>query len=97
MEEVRSHVKVLQEMLSTYRKPGQAPPDQAALQVGAPFKNKGREGLRMTDILRVCTDFKKASHSQNNKHVPTPSNCLILLLLFRLSPKQPLIRVLPSS
>lgn len=33
MEEVRSHVKVLQEMLSTYRKPGQAPPDQAALQV----------------------------------------------------------------
>ena len=51
----------------------------------------------MTDILRVCTDFKKASHSQNNKHVPTPSNCLILLLLFRLSPKQPLIRVFPSS
>jgi len=42
VEEVRSHVKVLQEMLSTYRKPGQAPPDQAALQVGAPFKNKGR-------------------------------------------------------
>lgn len=33
VEEVRSHVKVLQEMLSTYRKPGQAPPDQAALQV----------------------------------------------------------------
>ncbi|OWK11502.1 hypothetical protein Celaphus_00007011 [Cervus elaphus hippelaphus] len=33
VEEVRSHVKVLQEMLSTYRRPGQAPPDQAALQV----------------------------------------------------------------
>ena len=43
VEEVRSHVKVLQEMLSTYRKPGQAPPDQAALQVGALFKNKGRK------------------------------------------------------
>ncbi|XP_073915797.1 ADP-ribosylation factor-binding protein GGA2 isoform X3 [Castor canadensis] len=33
VEEVRSHVKVLQEMLSTYRRPGQAPPDQEALQV----------------------------------------------------------------
>ncbi|XP_024600115.1 ADP-ribosylation factor-binding protein GGA2 [Neophocaena asiaeorientalis asiaeorientalis] len=33
VEEVRSHVKVLQEMLSMYRRPGQAPPDQAALQV----------------------------------------------------------------
>eukprot|EP00069_Balaena_mysticetus_P006598 bmy_18720T0 len=33
VEEVRSHVKVLQEMLSVYRRPGQAPPDQAALQV----------------------------------------------------------------
>ncbi|KAM9084083.1 LOW QUALITY PROTEIN: ADP-ribosylation factor-binding protein GGA2-like [Megaptera novaeangliae] len=33
VEEVRSHVKVPQEMLSTYRRPGQAPPDQAALQV----------------------------------------------------------------
>ncbi|KAM9210754.1 ADP-ribosylation factor-binding protein GGA2 [Dugong dugon] len=32
VEEVRSHVKVLQEMLSVYRKPGQAPPDQEALQ-----------------------------------------------------------------
>lgn len=35
MEEVRSHVKVLQEMLSMYRRPGQAPPDQEALQVTA--------------------------------------------------------------
>nr|XP_036316019.1 ADP-ribosylation factor-binding protein GGA2 isoform X2 [Pipistrellus kuhlii] len=33
VEEVRSHVKVLQEMLSRYRRPGQAPPDQEALQV----------------------------------------------------------------
>ncbi|XP_029802100.1 ADP-ribosylation factor-binding protein GGA2 isoform X6 [Suricata suricatta] len=33
VEEVRSHVKVLQEMLSMYRRPGQAPPDQEALQV----------------------------------------------------------------
>ncbi|XP_042638510.1 ADP-ribosylation factor-binding protein GGA2 [Orycteropus afer afer] len=33
VEEVRSHVKVLQEMLSVYRQPGQAPPDQEALQV----------------------------------------------------------------
>ncbi|XP_058425848.1 ADP-ribosylation factor-binding protein GGA2 isoform X3 [Diceros bicornis minor] len=33
VEEVRSHVKVLQEMLSVYRRPGQAPPDQEALQV----------------------------------------------------------------
>ncbi|XP_042545766.1 ADP-ribosylation factor-binding protein GGA2 [Dipodomys spectabilis] len=33
VEEVRSHVKVLREMLSTYRRPGQAPPDQEALQV----------------------------------------------------------------
>ncbi|XP_037671186.1 ADP-ribosylation factor-binding protein GGA2 isoform X2 [Choloepus didactylus] len=33
VEEVRSHVKVLQEMLSRYRQPGQAPPDQQALQV----------------------------------------------------------------
>ncbi|XP_023570399.1 ADP-ribosylation factor-binding protein GGA2 isoform X1 [Octodon degus] len=33
VEEVRSHVKVLREMLSTYRTPGQAPPDQEALQV----------------------------------------------------------------
>uniref|UniRef100_A0A8C5UTV5 Golgi associated, gamma adaptin ear containing, ARF binding protein 2 n=1 Tax=Microcebus murinus TaxID=30608 RepID=A0A8C5UTV5_MICMU len=33
VEEVRSHVKVLQEMLSTYQRPGQAPPDQEALQV----------------------------------------------------------------
>ncbi|XP_029424548.1 ADP-ribosylation factor-binding protein GGA2 isoform X2 [Nannospalax galili] len=33
VEEVRSHVKVLQEMLSLYRRPGQAPPDQEALQV----------------------------------------------------------------
>ncbi|KAM5331940.1 ADP-ribosylation factor-binding protein GGA2 isoform 3-T3 [Glossophaga mutica] len=32
VEEVRSHVKVLQEMLSRYRRPGQAPPDQKALQ-----------------------------------------------------------------
>ncbi|KAF6124513.1 golgi associated, gamma adaptin ear containing, ARF binding protein 2 [Phyllostomus discolor] len=32
VEEVRSHVKVLQEMLSRYRRPGQAPPDQEALQ-----------------------------------------------------------------
>ncbi|KAM5227710.1 ADP-ribosylation factor-binding protein GGA2 [Ctenodactylus gundi] len=32
VEEVRSHVKVLQEMLSLYRQPGQAPPDQEALQ-----------------------------------------------------------------
>ncbi|XP_037363315.1 ADP-ribosylation factor-binding protein GGA2 isoform X1 [Talpa occidentalis] len=32
VEEVRSHVKVLQEMLSVYRRPGQAPPDQEALQ-----------------------------------------------------------------
>lgn len=34
MEEVRSHVKVLREMLGVYRRPGQAPPDQQALQVG---------------------------------------------------------------
>lgn len=33
MEEVRSHVKVLREMLSMYRRPGQALPDQEALQV----------------------------------------------------------------
>ncbi|XP_008566484.1 PREDICTED: ADP-ribosylation factor-binding protein GGA2 isoform X2 [Galeopterus variegatus] len=33
VEEVRSHVKVLQEMLSMYRGPGQALPDQEALQV----------------------------------------------------------------
>ncbi|XP_008058129.1 ADP-ribosylation factor-binding protein GGA2 isoform X2 [Carlito syrichta] len=33
VEEVRSHVKVLREMLSMYRRPGQAPPDQEALQV----------------------------------------------------------------
>ncbi|XP_054992576.1 ADP-ribosylation factor-binding protein GGA2 isoform X2 [Sorex araneus] len=33
VEEVRSHVRALQEMLSVYRRPGQAPPDQAALQV----------------------------------------------------------------
>ncbi|XP_077842682.1 ADP-ribosylation factor-binding protein GGA2 isoform X1 [Macaca mulatta] len=33
VEEVRSHVKVLQEMLSMYRRPGQALPDQEALQV----------------------------------------------------------------
>ncbi|KAF6272348.1 golgi associated, gamma adaptin ear containing, ARF binding protein 2 [Rhinolophus ferrumequinum] len=33
VEEVRSHVKVLREMLGVYRRPGQAPPDQAALQV----------------------------------------------------------------
>ncbi|XP_036135062.1 ADP-ribosylation factor-binding protein GGA2 [Molossus molossus] len=33
VEEVRSHVKVLQEMLSRYHGPGQAPPDQEALQV----------------------------------------------------------------
>ncbi|XP_076997667.1 ADP-ribosylation factor-binding protein GGA2 [Tamandua tetradactyla] len=33
VEEVRSHVKVLQEMLSRYRQPGQAPPDHEALQV----------------------------------------------------------------
>ncbi|XP_048188996.1 ADP-ribosylation factor-binding protein GGA2 [Perognathus longimembris pacificus] len=33
VEEVRSHVKVLREMLSTYRRPGQPPPDQEALQV----------------------------------------------------------------
>ena len=33
VEEVQSHVKVPQERLSTYRRPGQAPPDQAALQV----------------------------------------------------------------
>ncbi|XP_062035832.1 ADP-ribosylation factor-binding protein GGA2 [Lepus europaeus] len=33
VEEVRSHVKVLQEMLSVYRRPGQAPPDHEALQV----------------------------------------------------------------
>lgn len=33
VEEVRSHVKVLQEMLSRYRRPEQAPPDQKALQV----------------------------------------------------------------
>uniref|UniRef100_A0A9L0RT87 Golgi associated, gamma adaptin ear containing, ARF binding protein 2 n=1 Tax=Equus caballus TaxID=9796 RepID=A0A9L0RT87_HORSE len=33
VEEVRSHVKVLQEMLSMYRRPGQAPPDQEALQI----------------------------------------------------------------
>ncbi|XP_053782027.1 ADP-ribosylation factor-binding protein GGA2 isoform X2 [Desmodus rotundus] len=32
VEEVRSHVKVLQEMLSRYRRPEQAPPDQKALQ-----------------------------------------------------------------
>ena len=56
MEEVRSHVKVLQEMLSMYRRPGQAPPDQAALQVL--FRNKVRKDS-MTDILRTCTDFKK--------------------------------------
>ncbi|XP_036848322.2 ADP-ribosylation factor-binding protein GGA2 isoform X2 [Manis javanica] len=33
VEEVRSHVEVLQEMLAMYRRPGQAPPDQEALQV----------------------------------------------------------------
>lgn len=33
VEEVRSHVKVLREMLSMYRRPGQALPDQEALQV----------------------------------------------------------------
>ncbi|KAM5199301.1 ADP-ribosylation factor-binding protein GGA2 isoform 2-T2 [Hipposideros larvatus] len=33
VEEVRSHVKVLREMLGVYRRPGQAPPDQQALQV----------------------------------------------------------------
>lgn len=39
VEEVRSHVKVLREMLSMYRRPGQAPPDQEALQVG-PYRHK---------------------------------------------------------
>lgn len=39
VEEVRSHVKALQEMLSMYRRPGQAPPDQEALQVLV-LKNK---------------------------------------------------------
>ncbi|XP_021092976.1 ADP-ribosylation factor-binding protein GGA2 isoform X2 [Heterocephalus glaber] len=33
VEEVRSHVKVLREMLSMYQRPGQALPDQEALQV----------------------------------------------------------------
>lgn len=33
VEEVRSHVRALQEMLSMYREPGQALPDQQALQV----------------------------------------------------------------
>lgn len=33
MGEVRSHVKALREMLGVYRQPGQAPPDQEALQV----------------------------------------------------------------
>ncbi|XP_021059732.1 ADP-ribosylation factor-binding protein GGA2 [Mus pahari] len=33
VEEVRSHVRVLQEMLSMYRRPGHALPDQQALQV----------------------------------------------------------------
>ncbi|KAM8777400.1 ADP-ribosylation factor-binding protein GGA2 [Rhynchonycteris naso] len=33
VEEVRSHVKALQEMLGRYRRPGQALPDQVALQV----------------------------------------------------------------
>ncbi|XP_066131955.1 ADP-ribosylation factor-binding protein GGA2 [Saccopteryx bilineata] len=33
VEEVRSHVKALQEMLGRYQRPGQAPPDQEALQV----------------------------------------------------------------
>ncbi|XP_049645081.1 ADP-ribosylation factor-binding protein GGA2 isoform X2 [Suncus etruscus] len=32
VEEVRSHVQVLQEMLNMYRKPSHAPPDQEALQ-----------------------------------------------------------------
>ena len=41
VEEVRSHVKVLQEMLSVYRRPGQAPPDQEALQVKSKFKYNG--------------------------------------------------------
>ena len=61
------------------------------------FQKQRQEGLSMTDILRICTDFKKPSHSQNNKHVSTPSDFLILVLLFRLSPKQPLIRVFPAS
>lgn len=44
MEEVRSHVKVLQEMLSRYRRPGQAPPDQEALQVLFSNRKERTEG-----------------------------------------------------
>lgn len=40
VEEVRSHVEVLQEMLAMYRRPGQAPPDQEALQVLLEKKKK---------------------------------------------------------
>lgn len=44
VEEVRSHVKVLQEMLSRYRRPGQAPPDQEALQVLFSNRKEIKEG-----------------------------------------------------
>lgn len=45
VEEVRSHVKVLQEMLSRYRRPGQAPPDQEALQVLLSNGTEMKEGV----------------------------------------------------
>lgn len=57
VEEVRSHVKVLQEMLSMYRRPGQAPPDQEALQVLF-LKNKINKFkyniLSITHVLEIA-------------------------------------------
>lgn len=55
VEEVRSHVKVLREMLGVYRRPGQAPPDQAALQVG-PRGLRGCKG-------HVCKAHCKCFHT----------------------------------
>lgn len=51
VEEVRSHVRALQEMLSMYREPGQALPDQQALQVSS---SDLRLHCQKREVLHLC-------------------------------------------